>query len=165
MFSLTVLDQVRLDSEHVARNYTVHAAAADRLATAAFAARIVMMMVLAAATAAATANLLMPDRFYQVGAVVAAVAATLGFAFYSTLALESRVAAHRAMAHRLWLLSAQYRALLAEASEGLVDIPTVLHRRDLLTLDVHAIYERGFAVDHRAYERGRLPVVAEERAA
>ena len=42
MFSLTVLDHVRLDSEHVARNYTVHARAADRLASTAFAFRIVM---------------------------------------------------------------------------------------------------------------------------
>ena len=31
MFSLKVVDHVRLDSERVAQNYTVHAAAAERM--------------------------------------------------------------------------------------------------------------------------------------
>ena len=52
MFSLTVLDHIRLDSEHVAQNYTIHARAADRLARLSFAVRMAMAVLLAAATAA-----------------------------------------------------------------------------------------------------------------
>lgn len=165
MFSLTVLDHVRLDSEHVARNYTVHASAADRMATFAFAARIVMMMLLASATAAAIANLLLPERYYQIAAIIATVAATLGFALYAVIGFESRVSAHRALAHRLWRVSEQYRSLIAEAGEGMVDVPALLQRRDALIDDVHAIYERGFGLDQRAYERDRLPDLPSERAA
>jgi hypothetical protein len=165
MFSLTVLDHVRLDSEHVARNYTVHAGAADRLATFAFAARLVMMMLLAACCAAAIANLLLPQHFYQIAAIVLAAAATLGFTFYSVLGFESRVASHRALAHSLWLVAERYRSLMAEAGDELLDMPTILRRRDELIADVHAIYERGFGADHRAFERSRLAELPSERAA
>jgi hypothetical protein len=165
MFSLTVLDHVRLDSEHVARNYTVHAGAADRLAMWAFAAHIVLMMLMAAAIAAAVANLLLPQRYYQVAAVIATVGATIGFSLQSVLGFENRVAAHRALAHRLWLVASRYRSLIAEAGEGLIDVPTLLQRRDELIADLHAIYERGFGVDHRAFERERLAPLPAERAA
>jgi hypothetical protein len=165
MFSLTVLDHIRLDSEHVTRNYTVHAAAADRMATFAFAARMVMMVLLAAACAAAVANLLLPERFYQVAAVVAIGLVTIGFAVYSTIGFEGRVTAHRALAHQLWLVSERYRSLLAEAGDGLLEGPVVLRRRDDLIADVHAIYERAFGVDHRAFERERLAPLPAERAA
>src|SRR5262245_39382151 len=111
MFSLTVLDHVRLESEHCARNYTVHAAAADRLASFAFGTRIAVLVLIAAATAATIANVLLPDRVYQLTALVATSLAMIGFALYATVGFESRVSAHRVLAHRLWLVCAQYRAL------------------------------------------------------
>lgn|SRR5262249_11211676 len=165
MFSLTVLDHIRLESEHVARNYTVHAAAADRLARFAFAARIVVLVLLAAAAAATTANLLLPDRFYQVTAVAATGLAVLCFALYTTISFESRVSAHRNFAHRLWLVCAEYRSLIAEATDGLVDGPVLLQRRDRLTTTLHAIYEREFAADQRAFEALRLPELPAKNAA
>jgi hypothetical protein len=165
MFSLTVLDHVRLDSEHVARNYTVHARAADRLATAAFVSRIVMAALLAVATAASIANLLYAERFYQVTAVVATVVATLGFSLYGVFGVEGRVLAHRAFAHRLWIVCERYRALIAEASEGILDRATLLNRRDELIEQMHGIYERGFGPDQRAYDGERLPPIVEDRAA
>jgi len=165
MFSLTVLDHIRLDSEHVARNYSVHARAADRFATLGFAARIVIVATFAVATAFATANLLVAGRFYQIAATVAAAVATLGFALYCVLGFETRVAAHRALSHRLWLIAERYRSLLAEADEGLVDRETLLARRDHLIEQLHAVYERGFGVEQRAYEAARLPAIPDDRAA
>lgn len=165
MFSLTVLDHVRLDSEHCARNYTVHARAADRLATTAFATRIVMAMLLALTTAAAVANLLYAGRFYQVSAVVTSVVAIVGFALYGVFGVEARVLAHRAFAHRLWIVCEKYRSLVAEASEGIIDRPTLLDRRDQLIAEVHGIYERGFGPDQRAYDGERLAPLPQERAA
>ena len=50
MFALTVADQVRLDSQHVEQNYTVHARAAERVARAVFASRIVIAALLTSAT-------------------------------------------------------------------------------------------------------------------
>ena len=165
MFSLTVLDHVRLDSEHVAQNYTIHARAADRLATAAFASRVVMTTLLAAATAAAIANFLIPSRIYQIAVIVATVTATVGFALFTVFGFDSRALAHRTFAHRIWMVCERYRTLISEASEGLIDRETLLRRRDELIADVHAIYEGGFASDQRAFEAARLPPLPAERAA
>lgn len=165
MFSLTVLDHVRLDCEHAAQNYTVHARAADRFATLAFAVRMVMATLLAAATAACIAGLIVPDRFYAIGAAVASAAAMIGFSLYSVLGLEGRVSAHRAFAHRMWLVCEGYRSLIAEANDGLVDGADLLARRDHLIQQLHTIYERGFGVDQPGYEAARLGHVASERAA
>lgn len=165
MFSLTVLDHVRLDSEHVAQNYTVHARAADRLATAAFAARVVMTTLLAIATAAAIANFLIPSHTYQIAAIVATVSATVGFALFTVFGFDARVLAHRTFAHRLWIVCERYRSLISEASEGLIDRETLLGRRDELIADVHIIYNSGFGSDQRAFEAARLPPLPAERAA
>jgi hypothetical protein len=165
MFSLTVIDHVRLDCEHVARNYTIHARAADRFASAAFVVRMIMATLLAAAAAACVSSALLPARFYQLAAVAATTTAMIGFALYSVLGLESRVSAHRAFAHRLWVITERYRSLLAEANDGVVDLAVMLRRRDELIEQVHAIYERGFSVDQSGFEAARLPSLADERAA
>jgi hypothetical protein len=165
MFSLTVLDHVRLDSEHVARNYTVHARAADRLASAAFAFRITMSVLLAAAAAAAIGNLLYTARFYQLTAVVTSGIAMAAFALYGVFGVEARVLAHRAIAHRLWIACERYRALISEAGEGVVDRAALLNRRDELIEEVHGIYERGFGPDQKAFESSRLPELKSEESA
>ena len=165
MFALTVIDHVRLDSEHVARNYMVHARAADRWATAAFASRVAMVVLLAAASSAAIANLLVADRFYQITAAVLSVAATLGFALHTVLGFEARVMAHRAFAHRLWIICERFRSVTAEATDGVIDRTTLLNRRDQLIEQMHAAYERGFAPDQRGFDAERLPPVATEQAA
>ncbi len=165
MFSLTVLDHVRLDSEHAARNYTVHARAADRLATVAFGARLFVAVLLAASAASAIANLLYTDRFYQVSSVVASGLAVIGFALYGVFGIESRVLAHRALAHRLWIVCQRYRSLISEAGDGIVDRAILLNRRDELIAELHAIYERGFGPDQRAFESHRLPEIKSEQAA
>jgi hypothetical protein len=165
MFSLTVLDHVRLDSEHVARNYTVHARAADRLATAAFITRVVMAVLLAVAAAASIGNLLFAARFYQVAAVASTVTTMIGFALYGVFGIESRVLAHRAFAHRLWIVCERYRALVAEAGEGIIDRAMLLNRRDELIEQLHGIYERGFGPDQRAFDGVRLAEITTEEAA
>lgn len=165
MFSLTVIDHVRLDCEHVARNYTIHARAADRFANLSFIVRTVLATLLAAAVAASVSSALLPARFYQGAAVAATSAAMIGFALYSVLGLEARVSAHRSFAHRLWIVAERYRALIAEANDGVVDLAVLLQRRDELIEEVHRIYERGFSVDQSGHEVARLPVIADERAA
>jgi hypothetical protein len=165
MFSVTSLDLVRLDSDHVAQNYMVHARAAERLASAALISRIVVVSLLTAATALTIATLLEPSRPYEIAAAATATLALVAFAIYAVLGLESRVAAHRQMAHRLWLVAERYRALVAEINDGLVEAPQVLRRRDELIHDLHAIYEDRFGADHPARELARLPPWPANRAA
>jgi hypothetical protein len=159
MFSLEVTDHVRMDTEHVARNYTIHAKAAQRLARVVLIGRIVMALLLAIATAASIANLLFEARPFQIAAIAAAGLALIGFALYTVLGLESRVYAHRAFAHRLWLASEQYRSLMTEINQGLVDQAVLLRRRDELMNRLHAIYEHGFGVDQPGFENTRLPAL------
>jgi hypothetical protein len=165
MFSITTLDLVRLDSDHSAQNYMVHARAAERLATAAFWVRVAILGLQTVATASAIAMLLWPSRVYAVTVLVAAAAALLTFTVQAAIGLDTRVAAHRQLAHRVWLVAEHFRALVAEASEGLIDGPAVLRRRDELVHDLHAIYEHGFAADQPARETARLPPWPADRAA
>lgn len=167
MFSITVVDHVRMDSDHVAQNYTVHARAAERFARMALWFRIVVVCLLAVVTVAAIGNLLFPSRLYQIATIATSVLALIAFVVYAVVAPESRVAAHRVLAHRLWLVSERYRSLVAEIDEGRLDPAALLRRRDELIHDVHAIYEHGFGADQFGYESARLPslVAREVRAA
>jgi hypothetical protein len=166
MFSLTVIDHLRLDTEHAAQNYTVHAREAERLASYGLAARIATATLLGLALAANVASLLYPIRAYQIAAIAAAALALIVYAVHSVYGIEARVTAHRAFAHRLWLLAERFRALVSEIDDGLVDPDVQLHRRDELIRDLHAIYGQGFGVDQRGFEGTRLPPLPkEERAA
>jgi hypothetical protein len=166
MFSLNVVDHVRLDSEHIAQNYMVHARAAERIVGIVFTCRMVITALLVIATSATIASLLLQGRNYQIGAVVATALAFFAFAGYAVLGLEGRLFAHRSFAHRLWMMSERYRSLLAEVQEGIVDTPSLLRRRDELIHDLHAVYEFGFGAEHTGHESARLaPLPDEERAA
>lgn len=165
MFSLTVVDHVRLDSEQIAQNYTVHARAAERLVSLVFASRIVIVTLLAIAAGASLGALLSPARGFAIAAVAASIVSLLAFAIYMAFGLEARLFAHRAFAHRLWLVSERYRSLLAEVHEGIVDPQTLLRRRDDLIADVHAIYEFGFGADQAGREAVRLSPASDVRAA
>jgi hypothetical protein len=165
MFSITTLDLVRLDSDHVAQNYMAHARAAERLAAAAFWFRVAVVALLTMAAASAIATLLWPSHVNAVTAVVTTTSALLTFTVYAVLALDARVTAHRQLAHHVWLVAERFRALLTEAGEGLVDGPSVLRRREELVHDLHAIYEHGFSTDQPALETARLPPWPADRAA
>ena len=165
MFSLTVVDHVRLDSDHIAQNYTVHARAAERTVRLVFICRMVIVTLLGASTATTIANLLGAGRAFQIGAVVTTTLALVAFAAYAVLGLEARLFAHRAFAHRLWIVAQRYRSLLAEVQEDMVDAPTLLRRRDELMHDVHAIYAIGFGADQEAHDAVRLPALPDQRAA
>lgn len=165
MFSLTVVDHVRLDSEHISQNYTVHARAAERIASLVFTCRLVITALLAVATAAAIGAVLLSGRGYQATAAVTSATALLGFVTYVVLGLEARLFAHRSFAHRLWIVSERYRSLLAEVQEGIVDGPALLRRRDELIHDVHAIYEFSFGADQAGHESVRLSALPDQQAA
>jgi hypothetical protein len=165
MFSLTVVDHVRLDSEHIAQNYVVHARAAERIVGLVFWCRIVIATLLSLATAATVATLIIAGRSYQIAAVATTMLALFAFTVYVVLGLEARLFAHRAFAQRLWLVAERYRSLLAEVHDGIADPQTLLRRRDELLRDLHAIYEFGFGADQAGHEGVRLPALPNERAA
>jgi hypothetical protein len=159
MFSLSVVEHLRLNFGLVVQNYTAHARAAERLAATAFKVKMVFLALSALATTAIVLSLFRPERGYQIAAaVIAGVAFTVQVTAIA-YGIEARVHSHRALAHRLWLMCERYRGLLTEIQDGLVDNAAILQRGEILGEQVHAIYEQGFAVDQQALESLRqLPL-------
>jgi conflict system pore-forming effector with SLATT domain len=171
MFSLSVVEHVRMSYSLAVQNYTTHARAAERLARLAFKLRIGLLVVFATATGAIIVSLFRPGREYQIAAAILAGFALAGQIFMVAWGVESRVQAHRAFAHRLWLVCERYRSLLAEIRDGLIDEVAILRRREALSEQTHAVYEQGFPLDMQAFETLRLgedqvvkPVRAAEQA-
>ena len=165
MFSLKIIDHVRLDSERVAQNYTVHAAAAERTVRIIRTFRIAIAALLALAASTEIANAIFPRSLYPGVAIGASVAALVAFTIYASLGLESSLFAHRVVAHRLWLIVERYRSLLAEVNDDVVDTPMLVRRRDELIANLDTIYQFAFGVEQAAYENLRLPSVSSDRAA
>jgi hypothetical protein len=159
MFCLSVNEQLRLNFGLVVQNYTAHARAAERLAAIALKAKIATTALFALATWSIVLSLLRPAREYQIAAAVIASVALALQVLTVAYGLEARVYSHRLLAHRLWLMCERYRSLLGEIQDGLVDEAAILHRREALGEQVHAIYEQGFALDQQAFESMRqLPL-------
>jgi hypothetical protein len=165
MFSLKIVDHVRLDAERVGQNYTVHAAAAERIVRAITVFRIGLVVLLAVAASAEIANVMFPRGLSPATAIGAGMFALVCFSIYGALGLESRLFAHRLFAQRLWLVAERYRLLLAEVNDNVVDGPALLERRNELVAELDSIYQFAFGVDHAAYESLRLPSIPDERAA
>jgi hypothetical protein len=165
MFSVSVVDHVRLNFGHVIRNYTVHARAAERMAALALKLRITVLALLGLATSSMVLSLLRAEHGFQIAATVLAGLALAGHTLYVAIGVESRVYSHRLFAHRLWVMCERYRSLLAEVQDGLIDDTAILHRRDTLIEQVHAAYEQGFSVDQQAHESTRQLAVGNDPAA
>lgn len=157
MFPLSVVDHVRLNFGHAVQNYTVHAQAAERLATFTARARMTVLVLLGVATSAMLGSLVSAPSPFQIAAALAVTLAFVGHSLYLAFALESRLFAHRSFAHRLWPVCERYRSLLAEVQDGLVDRDSILQRRDELIGQLHAVYEHAFLVDQQAFEGVRQP--------
>src|SRR5438477_3522108 len=159
MFSLSVIEHLRLNFGLVVQNYTTHARAAGRLAAAALKAKMAMLGLLALATGSIVLSLFRPAREYQIVAAVLAGVALAVQVVTVAYGIEARVYAHRLVAHRLWMICERYRALLTEIQDGLVEDAAILRRREVLSEQVHTIYEQGFPLDEQAYESMRqLPL-------
>jgi hypothetical protein len=159
MFSLSVVEHLRLNFGLVLQNYTVHARAGERLAAVALKAKMVTLGLFALATGSIVLSLFRPEREYHIAAALIAGVAFAVHVMTVAYGVDARVYSHRLLAHRLWVMCERYRGLLTEIQDGLVDNAAILHRREILTEHVHAIYEQGFPVDQLAYESLRqLPL-------
>jgi hypothetical protein len=152
MFGLGIVDHVRLNLTRTGENYTVHARAAERLASLTSRIRIGVLALILVAAAASVMSLMELGHWYRIAAVVAASLAFAGHAAYIAWGFEGRVYAHRVCAHNLWLVCERHRALLAEIQDGLVDRAAILQRRDQLTAETHSVYGQTFPLDQPAYE-------------
>lgn len=155
MFSLSVVDHVRLSFGQVVQNYMIHTRAAERLTAAGWTAKVMVLALLGIAAAAAITAVLAPYRPAQIMAAVCTALAFGGYALHVALDVEPRVVTHRSAANRLWLIAERYRALLAEIHDGQLEREEIQHRRDDLLQQVHTAYEFAVPADRQAAEAAR----------
>ena len=146
MFQLSIVDHVRLSFGHVVHNYTVHARAAERAARVGTHARTTVLILMGIAVTLSGAVALGAGRPLQIAAAGVGALAFTVYAIVASLALEERMVAHHSCANRLWLLCEQYRALLTEVHDGLLEREAILKRRDDLLQQFHDIYEQASPV-------------------
>jgi conflict system pore-forming effector with SLATT domain len=154
VFQLSLVEHIRLSGDSMMTAYEAHAQAATRLARQWWYARV-LTLALAAATAILTGIALQQGRPYAIAAAVSATAALAACAAYVAFDPSPRIYGHRASAARLWLLADNYRALLAEVQDELIDVPGIRERRHALAREAAAIFEQAPPGDRHAYEIAR----------
>lgn len=154
MFQLSLVEHIRLSGGSMTAAYEAHARAATRLVRQWWYARV-FTLAFAAATAILAGIALQQGRAYAVAAAVAATAALSACAAYVAFDPSPRIYGHRAAAARLWLLADDYRALLAEVQDQLIDVPDIRERRHALAREAAAIFEQAPPGDRHAYEIAR----------
>lgn len=155
MFQMTLLDHIRLTFGQVVHRYKAHARSAERLSRRIWQARAILLA-LAAGTlgAAVTAVETAGGPYDRVTAVLAALT-FVALAVSLALQLEARLYAHRWCASRLWLIREQYYALIAEITDGVVNLDEARARRDALMKELHAVYKHAPLADRIVYQSAR----------
>jgi hypothetical protein len=154
VFQLSLVDHIRLSFGSVATSYRAHARAAERLASRAWQSRALLVILLGLSTGASLLALT-GVRSFQIAAAALATTALVGVAIVHSLSFEARAFAHRACAAQLWLICEKYRALLADVHDGVIDLPEVTARRDMLMREVQNVYEHALPADRDAYQIAR----------
>ena len=154
MFQLSLVDHIRLSFASVVTAYEGHADAAARLARHGWYARVATMATVAA-TAVLSGVALQQGRGFQIAATAAATAALAACAAYVAFDPNPRIYGHRASAARLWLLCENYRMLLAEVHDELLDVAAIKERRGALAREAASILEQAPPNDRYSYEIAR----------
>jgi hypothetical protein len=140
MFQLTLLDHIRLTFSQVIRQHKAHGQAAQRLTRWLWIVRGAELLLLAGTVAAATRGFMVSGMLWPVTALVLAIGALILYVVALVWQPELRLQAHRSCGTELWLIRERYYALLAELSDGLIDVDALVSRRNRLMQDVRDLY-------------------------
>jgi hypothetical protein len=150
MFQLSLVDHIRLSFGSVIGAYRGHTAAALRLAQWDWYSKLVTLAIVGLAAAAA----LLAIRYGGWLQVAAAVMVAIAFAVLAVhIAFDPapRLYGHRAHAARLWVICEQYRALLTEVHDNLLDVAAITARRDALLHEFGALFAQSPPADQDTY--------------
>lgn len=140
MFQLTLLDHIRLTFSQVIRQHKAHEQAAHRLTRWLWVTRGIELALLAGTVAAATRGLMVTGALWPVTALVLAIGSLALYIVTLAWQPDLRLQAHRSCGTELWLIRERYYALLAELSDGLIDVEALVGRRNRLMQDVRDLY-------------------------
>jgi conflict system pore-forming effector with SLATT domain len=164
MFSLTLLDHLRLTFGQVIHRHRLHTQAAhsfaqwDRWLRGSEA----LLITGVAGTALAAAY----GRGYVFAIVAAALAsaALLVLVIRLTFSFETSAHVHNACSARLWQIREQYRSLLTDLHDGVIDADQARRRRDELMDELRAVYENVPPPALKVYQAARQSLSTAEEA-
>ena len=155
MFGLTLTDHLRLTFGHVIYSHRTHAEIAMRHARWHRWLTIGEAVLMLATAAAAIALIVTLQPAYAVVAAVCAVITVCAEVVQLTCGFDRTALAHRACSAHLWQIREQYRALLADLTDGAISVDAARERRDALMITLHRIYEHAPPADRALYEAAR----------
>jgi hypothetical protein len=151
MFQLSLVDHIRLSFGSVVGAYRGHTAAAVRLAQWDWYSKVVTLAIIGLATAAGLLAVRYGGGFQMAAAIMMAIAFT-ATAVHIAFDPAPRIYGHRAHAARLWVICEQYRALLTEVHDELLDVAAITARRDALLHEFGALFAQSPPADRQTYE-------------
>lgn len=141
MFSLTLLDHLRLTFSQISQRHKAHTEAAESKARWNRTLRGSEALLIGGVSIAAAAAAFGQGRIFIITAAVLASAALLVLIVHLTFNFETSAHTHAASSAHLWRIRERYRALLTDLQEGVVDVSEARLRRDRLIEELGAIFD------------------------
>jgi hypothetical protein len=167
MFSLTLLDHLRLTFTQIVQRHKAHTQAAHSCARWGRRLRGCEALLIGGASIAAVGAAFGQGQVLVIVAAALAGAALIVLLVQLTSDFETSAHAHAARSANLWRLRERYRALLSDLHDGVLDVVEARVRRDQLMDEFGAIYEKTPALqfdDYQAVGRSSKPADEPEPA-
>ena len=140
MFSLTLLDHLRLTFSQIIQRHTAHMRAAQSAARWSRRLRGSEALLMASVAIVAVCAAYSGARTFAVASAVLAGLALLALLLHLTFDYETSAHAHAACSVRLWYIRERYRALLSDLHDGVLPVEEARERRDKLMDELTMIY-------------------------
>jgi SMODS and SLOG-associating 2TM effector domain family 4 len=164
MFELTLVDHLRLTFGHVVYRHRAHTRLAHARARWNRWMRAAEALLMAGSALAGVAALYGQGRGAHIASVAMASLAAAILLIDLAFDFGRSALAHGSCATRLWQIREQYRALLSDLSDGVLDLEAARRRRDALMAELHGIYENAPPTDPQAYQAAARAIGAAEEA-
>ena len=141
MFSLTLVDHLRLTFSQISQRYHAHTAAATRRARWNRVLRGSEAFLMTGASITAVAAAFGQHRALVIAAAVLASLSLVVLVVHLTFDFQTSASQHVASSTSLWRIRERYRALLSDLHEGVLDVSEARARRDRLIEELGGILE------------------------
>jgi SMODS and SLOG-associating 2TM effector domain family 4 len=142
MFSLTLLDHLRLTFSQVVERHKAHMHTAQSHARWNRRLRGSEALLMGGVTIAAIGAGFGDGRAFAIVAAVLAGLALIILLVHLTFDFESSAQAHATCSTHLWQIRERYRALLSDLHDGVVEVAEARLRRDKLMDELRIVYEK-----------------------
>jgi hypothetical protein len=141
MFSLTLLDHLRLTFGQISQRHKAHTQAAESNARWNRLLRGSEAFLMAGASMAAVAAAFGQGRIFIISAAVLASVALVVLVVHLTFDFDHSARTHAVSSAHLWRIRERYRSLLTDLHDGALDVREARLRRDRLIEELGGIFD------------------------